>query len=38
MQQSSVIAAFLLIGFIVFIAARGELPEYFRVLGLSQGN
>ena len=37
MQQSSVIAAFLLIGFVVFITAHGELPSYFAVLGLSKG-
>jgi hypothetical protein len=37
MQQSSVIAAFLLIGFIVFVTVRGELPDYFNVLGVAKG-
>lgn len=35
MSQSSVIAAFLIIGFIVFITMRGELSKYLAVLGLS---
>jgi len=35
MSQSSVIAAFLLIGFLVFITARGQLPAYLSVLGIS---
>jgi hypothetical protein len=32
LPQSSWIAAFLLIGFLVFITARGELPSYLSVL------
>lgn len=32
MPQSSYIAAFLLIGFLVFITARGELPRYMAVV------
>lgn len=35
MQQSSVIAAALIIGFIVFVTARGELPKYLQVFGIS---
>lgn len=34
MQQSSVIAASLLIGYLVFITARGELGKYLGVIGL----
>ncbi len=34
MSQSSVISAFLIIGFLVFITARGELPKYLQVLGI----
>lgn len=34
MSQTSVIAAFLLIGFVVFITARGELQKYLAVLGI----
>jgi hypothetical protein len=36
MSQSSVIAAFLLIGFLVFITAREELPQYMAVIGLDK--
>jgi hypothetical protein len=32
MPQSSYIAGFLLIGFLVFITARGELPAYMNVI------
>jgi len=34
MNQTSVMAAALLIGFIVFITMRGELPKYLAVIGL----
>jgi hypothetical protein len=34
MNQTSVIAAALVIGFIVFITTRGELPAYLAVLGI----
>ena len=34
MQQSSVIAAYLLIGFIVFIIVKGQLPAYLKVIGM----
>jgi hypothetical protein len=34
MNQNSIIAAGLLIGFIVFITTRGELPAYLAVIGL----
>jgi len=33
-SQSNVIAGFLLVGFLVFITARGQLPAYLKVLGL----
>jgi len=35
MSQNSVIAAALLIGYIVFITVKGELSQYLAVLGLS---
>jgi len=34
MNQTSIIAAALIVGFIVFITTRGELPKYLAVLGL----
>lgn len=34
MNQSSSIAAALVIGFIVFITVRGELKNYLAVIGL----
>lgn len=34
MNQSSSIAAALIVGFIVFITIRGELSKYLAVLGL----
>jgi hypothetical protein len=34
MDQSSTIAAALIIGFLVFITARGELVAYLQVVGL----
>ncbi len=34
MPQSSTIAFALIVGFIVFITVRGELPKYLGVLGL----
>lgn len=35
MSQNSRIAAALIIGFIVFITMKGELPQYLAILGLS---
>lgn len=34
MSQSSTIAFFLIVGFLVFVTMRGELPAYAAVLGL----
>lgn len=34
MGQSNYIAGFLIIGFIVFITLRGELPAYRAILGI----
>jgi len=34
MEQSSIIVAALVIGFIVFITMRGQLPDYLNVIGL----
>ena len=34
MPQTSVIAAAVIIGFIVFVTVRGELPAYLAVLGV----
>lgn len=34
MTQTSTIAVFLLIGFIVFITFRGELSQYLAVVGI----
>lgn len=34
MSQESWIAAFLMIGFVVFITMRGELPKYRAVIGV----
>jgi hypothetical protein len=34
MDNTSIIAAALIIGFIVFITTRGELVKYFQVVGL----
>jgi hypothetical protein len=34
MGQSNYIAAFLIIGFIVFITVRGELVQYRAVIGI----
>lgn len=34
MQQSSVIAFFLLGGFIIYITIKGELPSYAGILGI----
>ena len=33
-DQTSIIAAALIIGFIVFITTKGELPKYLAVVGL----
>ena len=37
MSQSSVIAFFLMAGFLVFVTMRGELPKYAAVIGLGPG-
>lgn len=37
MNQNSIIAFSLIVGFIVFITVRGELPAYLAVLGLGAG-
>lgn len=37
MSQSSVIAFFLLGGFIVYITIKGELPAYAAVVGIGAG-
>lgn len=34
MSQSSIIAFALLMGFVLYVTARGELPHYLYVLGL----
>jgi hypothetical protein len=34
MSQSNWIAAYLLIGFIVYVTVRGQLPAYVEILGL----
>jgi hypothetical protein len=34
MNQTSIIAAALIVGFIVFITTRGELPKYLAVMGI----
>lgn len=34
MDQTSIIAAALIVGFIVFITTRGELPAYLKVVGI----
>lgn len=34
MDQTSIIAAALVIGFIVFITTKGELSKYLQVLGI----
>jgi hypothetical protein len=34
MSNTSIIAAALLIGFIVFVTMRGELSKYLQVIGL----
>lgn len=38
MNQSSVIAFALLVGFLVFIINRGELPDYLNVVGLGSND
>jgi hypothetical protein len=35
MNQTSTIAAALIIGFIVYITVKGELPKYLAVIGLA---
>lgn len=37
MNQTSAIAAALIIAFVVFVTVRGELPCYLEVLGISTG-
>lgn len=34
MSQTSIIAGVLVLGFIVFITTKGELPKYLAVLGI----
>ena len=34
MSQTSIIAGVLILGFIVFITIKGELPTYLAVLGI----
>lgn len=34
MDQASIIAAALIIGFVVFITTRGELPKYLAIIGI----
>jgi hypothetical protein len=34
MSQTSIIFGALLVGFIVYVTAKGQLPAYFAVLGL----
>lgn len=36
MSQTNWIGAFIAVGFIAFIIARGQLPGYLQVLGISQ--
>lgn len=33
MSQTSVIAAYLILGFVLFITLKGELPAYLKVMG-----
>lgn len=34
MSQTNWIAAFLLIGFVVYVVAKGQLPQYRAVVGV----
>jgi hypothetical protein len=34
MDQTSIIAAALIIGFIVYITIKGELPKYLAIIGV----
>lgn len=34
MSQTSIIAAALIVGFIVFVTTRGELPKYLATIGI----
>ena len=34
MSQTSIIGAALIIGFVVFVTVKGELPQYLAVVGL----
>lgn len=34
MSQTSVIAGMLVIGFIVYVTMKGEIPKYMHVLGI----
>jgi len=34
MSQNSIIAFALVIGFVVFVTTKGELPSYLQVIGL----
>lgn len=38
MSQNSIIAFALLVGFIVFVTMKGELPQYLAVVGLAGGS
>jgi hypothetical protein len=33
-DQTSIIAAALIVGFIVYVTTKGELPKYLAVIGL----
>lgn len=34
MDETSIIAAALIIGFVVYITTKGELPKYLAVIGI----
>lgn len=34
MSQTSIMAGALIVGFIVFITVKGELPAYLKVIGI----
>jgi len=36
-SQTSIIAGALVIGFIVFVTVKGELPKYLGVIGIGPG-
>jgi hypothetical protein len=37
LSQSSIIAFFLLAGFLVYVTIKGELPKYAAILGIGSG-